>query len=286
MTDKRVAVIIPAFRAQKLIAKSVGSVFEQTHTAWEIWVIADDGEDYEEILALKGLRDDRLHFLSSGRVGAGVARSRNLALDRISTPYVAILDADDLMKPEKMARAVKALQDHAIVSVALDVQDNRYRHLRNVGAGPDRLLTPGEYKFTALSMDSMIMWDRRRTDARYDLGLANMSDLELLIQLWQKAPSTFHLGEPLHDYIKLESSLSNGPDVTERMIASKKTLLERLAAGHYKLDGKATEGLATFLGISLAAEAAYPIAQREKPGLLFEDHLEPMLRTYEAGIAG
>lgn len=283
MTDQRVAVIIAAFRAEAFIGQAVGSVMNQTHGDWEIWIIADDGQDYEEVLAEQGFRDRRLRFLSSGRVGAGASRARNLALDRIDTPYAAILDADDRMKPEKLARAIGMLADHAIVSVALDVLENSYKRLRLVGNGDDKLLTPGAYKFTSLSMDSMIVWDRRRTDARYDLNLSNMTDLELLMQLWQKAPATFHIGTPLHDYVKLTKSMSNGEGVTEGMIRSKKSLLERLEQGRYKLDGKAVEGLAAFLGISLAAEAAYPLALREKPSLLFEDHLEPMLRTYEAG---
>jgi len=283
MTDKRVAVIIPAFRAESLIGQAVGSVVGQSHEDWELWVIADDGQDYEEVLAEQGFRDKRrFRFLSSGRVGAGASRARNLALDRIDTPYAAVLDADDRMKPDKLTRAVALLNDHPIVSVALDVMDDSYRRLRLVGAGTDKLLTPSQYKFTSLSMDSMIVWDRRKTDARYDLNLSNMTDLELLMQLWQKAPTTFHIGTPLHDYVKLPQSMSNGSDVTEGMIRSKKALLERLEQRHYRLDGKATEGLAAFLGISLAAEAAYPMALRDRPGLLFEDHLEPMLRTYEA----
>src|SRR5690606_31979931 len=120
---------------------------------------------------------------------------------------------------------------------------------RLVGTGPDRLLAPGEYKFTSLSMDSMIVWDRRRTDARYDPGLSNMTDLELLLQLWQRAPGTFHIGTPLHDYVKLSRSMSNGPHVTQGMIRSKKTLLQRLELGHYQLDARATEGLAAFLDL-------------------------------------
>ncbi len=44
-------------------------------------------------------------------------------------------------------------------------------------------------------MDSMIVWDRRRCDARYDLNLTNMTDLELLMQLWRTAGTTFHLGK-------------------------------------------------------------------------------------------
>lgn len=286
MADDRVAVVIPAYKAETLIGAAVRSVMTQTWSAWEIWVVADDGDDYEDILGRQGIRDARIRFLSTGRVGAGPARARNLALDRLEARYAAILDADDRMKPDKLARAVAGLESHAIVSCALDVMDQRYHRLRLVGDGPDRALTPAAYKFTNLSMDSMIVWDRTRCDARYDLNLTNMADLELLMQLWRTAATTWHLGTPQHDYVKVMTSMSNGDGFTERMIASKKLLLERLETGHYRFaDPRAAEGLVAFLGLSLAAEAAYPLALAETPGLLFEDHLEPMLRAYQAGLA-
>lgn len=285
MTDSTVAVVIPAYKAEAFIEEAVRSVLAQTYADWEAWIITDDSEDYEELLGQSGLVDRRFRFLSSGRVGAGASRSRNLALDRIQTPYVAILDADDRLKPRKLELAVAALAEHPIVSSALEVMDDGYNHLRFVGDGEDRVLTPGAYKFINLSMDSMIAWDRRRCDARYDLELTNMTDLELLMQLWRTAGSVYHLGTPQHDYVKVSTSMSNGVGFTEKMIASKKALLQRLETSHYRFAAPGTsEGLIAFLGLSLAAEAAYPMALDETPGLLFEDHLEPMLRAYEARV--
>ena len=285
MTDNTVAVVIPAYKAEAFIGEAVRSVLAQTHADWEAWIVTDDSEDYEELLGRAGLVDPRFRFLSSGRVGAGASRTRNLALDRIQTPYVAILDADDRLKPRKLELAVAALAEQPIVSSALDVMDQNHNRLRLVGDGEDRVLTPGAYKFVNLSMDSMIVWDRRRCDARYDLELTNMTDLELLMQLWRTAGSVHHLGTPQHDYIKLATSMSNGIGVTEKMIAAKKTLLSRLETNQYRFAAPGTaEGIIAFLGISLAAEAAYPMALEERPGLLFEDHLEPMLRAYEAQV--
>ena len=280
-----IAVIIPAFRVEDLILEAVRSVRAQTHADWQVWVISDDAVDYELLLGRQGLVDSRFHFLSTGAIGAGASVARNLALDAISARYVAILDADDRMKPEKLAAAHAALADQPIVSSALDVMDTGYRRLRLVGAGPDRLLTPASYKFTSLSMDSMIVWDRTRCDARYDTTLTNMTDLELLMQLWRTAKTVHHLGSPLHDYLKRDTSMSNGEGVTEKMVRSKTTLLKRLAEGRYAFaDPAATDGLATFLRISLAAEAAFPAALAERPGLLFEDHLEPMLQAHAAAL--
>ena len=273
-----VSIIMPAYNAAPFIGAAVRSVLAQTYPDWQLIVVSDDGTDYAAFLGAQGLADPRFRFLSSGTIGGGASRARNQALDVIDTPFVAILDADDRFKPQKLERAAKALADHAIVTSALDVMDEAFVHLRHVGAGPDRVLGPAEHKFVSLSMDSMLLWDRRRCDARYDTELSNMTDLELLLQLYRTADRSYHLGEPLHDYIKLSLSMSNGPGVTDKMIRSKQTLLRRLEDGFYPMaDPRGPAGIAAFLRISLAAEAAFPAALAAKPGLLFEDHLEPLL---------
>ncbi len=278
-----VAIITPCYKAERWIGAAVRSVLGQTYPHWEHWIIADDGADYEALLAAEGLRDPRLRFLSSGAVGGGASRARNAALDVLTAPFVAILDADDRFKPDKLEQAVAVLGHHAIVSVALDEYDEAGRHLRVVGQGPDRELTPAIYKWTSLSMDSMLVWDRRRTDARYDLELTNMTDLELLLQLYRTVSTSWHLGTPLHDYLKLGMSMSNGPGVTEKMIRSKREILRRLETGVYPMaDARGPDGMAKFLRISLAAEETFGAAVAATPGLLFEDHLEPMLRAEPA----
>jgi glycosyltransferase involved in cell wall biosynthesis len=275
-----VAIITPCYKAERWIGAAVRSVLAQSYPHWEHWIVSDDGTDYEPLLAAENLWDPRLKFLSTGTIGGGASRARNIALDRLTAPYAAILDADDRFKPTKLEQSVAALQHHAIVSVALDEFDETGKRLRLVGQGPDLELSPAVYKWTALSMDSMILWDRRKTDARYDLDLTNMTDLELLLKLYRTVESSWHLGTPLHDYLKLSVSMSNGPGVTERMIRSKREMLRRLETGFYPMaDERGPDGMAEFLRISLQAEETYGDAVASKPGLLFEDHLEPMLRA-------
>jgi glycosyltransferase involved in cell wall biosynthesis len=275
--DQTVAVITPAWNAQATIVTTVQSVLTQTHADWELWLVADDGFDYEALLAQAGLRDPRFRFLSSGGTGRGASNTRNVALGQITAPYAAILDADDRLKPQKLELAVAALAGHGIVSTALDVMTDDFRHLRHVGNGPDRVLSAGTHKWVSLSMDSMIVWDRRRADGRYDPTMSNMTDLEFLLQLYRTAPTSLHLGAPLHDYVKRSTSMSNGTNVAAGMIASKTEILRRLETGHYGLPAEEVDGVAAFLRISLEAEARYGAALAATPGLLFEDHLEPML---------
>ncbi|UYN98886.1 MAG: glycosyltransferase family 2 protein [Devosia sp.] len=277
-----IAVITPAFKSQDTLSATVRSVLEQTHANWQHWIIADDGFDYAGFLAEQGLNDPRQVFCSSGGVGRGASNARNVALAQLTAPYAAILDADDRLKPQKLEHCVAALGHHGIVTTALDVMTADFTHLRFVGTGPDQALRPGAHKWVNLSMDSMIAWDRRRGDGRYEPAMSNMTDLEFLLQLYSTIPTSQHLGTPLHDYIKRDGSMSNGKDVAAGMIASKTEILRRLETGHYGLSPEDVDGLAGFLRISLAAEAAYGAALAAEPGLLFEDHIEPMLAAARA----
>lgn len=277
--SKTVAIVTPAYKAQATLAATVRSVLDQTHADWQHWIVADDGFDYAAYLAEQGLNDARQVFLTSGGTGRGASVTRNVALEQIETPYAAILDADDRLKPQKLERAVAALADFGIVTTALDVMTEDFRHLRHVGAGVDRALTPGQHKWVSLSMDAMVVWDRRRGDGRFDPTMSNMTDLEFLLQLYRTNARSFHLGTPLHDYIKRDGSMSNGKDVAAGMITSKSEIRRRLLAGQYELGKDDVRGLVGFLDVSLKAEAEYGAALAARPGLLFEDHIEPMLKV-------
>lgn len=277
--DQSVGIVMPAYHAEATISAAVGSLLAQGFQDWRLFVISDDGADYEAVLSKAGLRDSRFRFLATPTRQSGASAARNIGLDALDTGYGALLDADDRFKPSKLARCMEALKTHPIVSTAIDVVDLEYNHLRDVGTGEDRELTAGQHKFVNLSMDSMILWDRRVTDARCDATLPNMNDLDFLIRLFAKVERSFHIGEPLHDYVKVPTSLSNAPRVTERMIASKTVIMGRLRDGYYGVDQEAVDGLVKFLTVSIGAERAFREAAGMKPGLLFEDHLEPRLRA-------
>ncbi|HEV7718142.1 MAG TPA: glycosyltransferase family 2 protein [Arsenicitalea sp.] len=276
--DTAISIVMPAYNAAATIGAAVASVIAQSHENWQLLIISDDGRDYAEVLSAAGLADPRFRFLSTGRIKAGASNARNIALDQITTRYAAVLDADDRYKPQKLARAVTALASQPIVSTALEVMSEDGRSLRTVAAGPDRVLRAGQHKWLNFSMDTMIAWDRQVCDGRYDPELPNMTDLDFLMKLFRTTPTSFHIGETLHDYVKLSVSMSNGPGVTERMIAVKSLLLQRLANGYYPMaDADARESISEFLRLSRSCEKPYEAALAKTPGLLFEDQIEPLL---------
>lgn len=276
--DSKITIVTPAFNAHELILVAARSVLAQTYPHWTHLIIADDGADYEAVLREAGLLDPRITFISTPKPRCGSTFARNQAFDQVETDYVTLLDADDFFAPSKLERVIAALESHPIVATSLDVQSADYRHLRSVGIGPDAFLTAGQHKWRSISMDSMVSWDRRKVDARYDTELPNMTDLDFLMGLFRRSTGAYYLGEPLHGYVKVSTSMSNGAGFTERMIYSKRLLLERIGTGFYPMpSGADPEGIAKFLEISLEAEALYPAALTEEPSLLFETHIERLI---------
>lgn len=272
-----VSIVMPAFRAERTIARAVASALAQTMGDFELIVVSDDGCDYEAVLGRAGISDARIRHLQSGHVGGGSPPARNVGLDAARYPLAAILDADDAFKPEKLAIMAPLAARHGLASCALDVTLPDGIHLRHVATGEDRLLAPAAYKFVNFSMDSMLVHDRRRADPRYDPALPCLTDLDFLLKIFAGVPECFHVGTPLHDYVKMDVSVSNGPGVTERMVATKTLMRRRLAEGFYPLSPAARAGIDDFLALSLAAEQSFAPLPGARPPDLFEDHLEPRL---------
>ena len=105
-----VTVIVPAYNASATIDETLLSIRGQTHAALEI-IVVDDGSTDETCALVErhAAEDSRVVLLSQSN--GGVAKARNLALDHAHGRYVAPVDADDLWRPEKIARQLSLLRE-------------------------------------------------------------------------------------------------------------------------------------------------------------------------------
>lgn len=103
MTTAWVTVVIPTKARPVLLAEAVESVRRQTFRKWEC-VIAVDGHDAETQRYLVSLCGDDLRFrFVSVQNGGSAARVRNAAIERVTTPFLALLDDDDMWLDHKLA---------------------------------------------------------------------------------------------------------------------------------------------------------------------------------------
>jgi GT2 family glycosyltransferase len=98
-----VSVVVPAYEAERFIARTLASALGQTMEDLEVIVVDDGSRDATaDIAAQMAGTDPRLVLLR--QENAGVAAARDLGLSAARGRFVAMLDADDLWHPEKLAR--------------------------------------------------------------------------------------------------------------------------------------------------------------------------------------
>lgn len=124
MTHDLVSVIIPTRNRSALLRETLQSVQFQTHSALEVLVIDDAGEDDTEFVVqqLSG-SDSRIRYIRlTERKGA--PHARNFGIRQCSGAYVQLLDSDDLLHREKFRVQVELLKaapdaDLAVCQTAL-----------------------------------------------------------------------------------------------------------------------------------------------------------------------
>jgi len=101
-------VVIPAYNAERFIERTLRSALRQTYTNLEI-IVVDDGstDDTRAVAETVAAGDDRVRIFSVPN--GGVAKARNIGIEKASGEFVAFLDADDLWHPAKIELQVAAL---------------------------------------------------------------------------------------------------------------------------------------------------------------------------------
>lgn len=104
----RVTVVVPTYNRADLIAETLQSILDQTHTDWEAIVVDDGSSDStSEIMGEWCAREPRIRYVVQENSGAQVARNRGLA--EATGEIVIFNDSDDLFHPEKLADHVRMM---------------------------------------------------------------------------------------------------------------------------------------------------------------------------------
>jgi glycosyltransferase involved in cell wall biosynthesis len=107
--EELVSVIVPAFNAEQTINETLLSIRQQTHRNLEIIVVDDGSTDQTYQCASAHSRvDSRIRLIKQSNGGVAAARNRGIAEARAD--LIAPIDADDLWRPTKIARQLRALR--------------------------------------------------------------------------------------------------------------------------------------------------------------------------------
>jgi glycosyltransferase involved in cell wall biosynthesis len=157
------SIIVPAYNAAAHVGRAIASACAQTERRIEIIVIDDCSTDATaDAVRQLALGDDRIRLLRTP-TNAGPSAARNIGLKAAQGQWIALLDADDHYRPQRIERMVAFGEQLGADIVA----DNLLLHHQNCGGSDAPMISaaelpdPRELSLTEFVESSLSMGGRK-----------------------------------------------------------------------------------------------------------------------------
>lgn len=101
-----VSIVLPMYNAAEYIKECVDSILMQTYSDFELLII-DDGSTDDSIQLVETYKDSRIRLIKNEH---NYIASLNLGLKESCGRYIARMDADDRMKPQRIERQAEIME--------------------------------------------------------------------------------------------------------------------------------------------------------------------------------
>jgi len=112
-----ISVVMPAYNSARYIAEAIQSVQAQTLGDFE-FIIVDDGSTDDTLAIIQKFAADDRRIRVITHPNKGMGRALNDAIALATGAWIARIDADDLMAPDRLEKQISFVQRHPGVSVA------------------------------------------------------------------------------------------------------------------------------------------------------------------------
>lgn len=113
----KVSIIIPCYNQGKYVAEAINSALRQTFKDIEIVCVNDCSTD-NSVEIIKSFENKYKNFIFlNNEENRGVIYSRNFAIKNCNGTYILPLDADDIIEPTYVEKAVKILDNNSNIGI-------------------------------------------------------------------------------------------------------------------------------------------------------------------------
>ena len=130
MNKKLVSVIIPVYKAEDYVERTIRSVLAQTYSDLEV-VIVDDGSPDQSIDVCRRFDDPRIKIVQ--QANRGLAGARNTGIRNSTGDYIALIDADDLWTKDKIEKHVHHLENNPKIGISFSYSELIDEHDKSTG---------------------------------------------------------------------------------------------------------------------------------------------------------
>lgn len=126
----KITIGIPFYNNEKTLELAIKSVIAQTFKNWELFLIDDGSTDNSVEIAKKNANSDsRINLICDG-TNKGLVFRLNQIIDIANGDYIARMDADDVMLPERLEKQLAVFNENPKIDVVataaytIDENDN------------------------------------------------------------------------------------------------------------------------------------------------------------------
>ncbi len=139
-----ISIILPVYNASDYLRETLESITAQTYKNFEIIAINDGSSDNSlEILENYALNEPRLHIIS--RENKGLPQTLNEGIDLAKGDFIARMDADDIMLPQRLEKQLEYLLKNK-----LDLCGTQYQEFGLYSGKSDLPISEDDCKLTLL----------------------------------------------------------------------------------------------------------------------------------------
>lgn len=240
-----ISVIMANYRGAAWLPAALDSVLAQTVRDIEI-IVSDDASPDDSVAVVHGYaaRDRRIRLIEASRNG-GPASARNRALRAARGEWIAIVDSDDIIEPERFAVLLAAADRLDADAVADDLL-----FFSEHGTGPTLLggyasedpfpVSPEFFIRSNISGNGLpplgylkpVFRRSRIADLLYDEGIRIAEDYDFLLRFLLDGRRLFVLPQALYRYQRHDASISHRLSEAHvlAMIANQQALVEARGA--------------------------------------------------------
>lgn len=206
MRTPLVTIAIPFYNDEGTLLDSIKSVYAQTFHDWEL-ILLNDGSTDHSFQLIEGIKDDRVRVINDGQ-NRGLVYRLNQVSELAIGKYIARMDADDLMMPDRIEKQVAfmtAYPETDLVDTAAYIIDESDRPVGKRGASPIRYASQDVLRHAMLLHPAILGKKEWFRNNPYDPAFLRAEDYEL----WCRTYKFSNFGRiPEYLHIKREGQVS------------------------------------------------------------------------------
>lgn len=125
--DIKISVIMALYNSEEYVESAICSVLKQTFSNFELIIVNDASTDNSlEVVKNIAEKDHRIIIIDLQK-NIGVSNARNLALDKAKGKFIAIMDSDDVCRPDRLEVQIDFLEknlDYGVCGSWLQILNN------------------------------------------------------------------------------------------------------------------------------------------------------------------